>query len=118
MSEAASRKHLMERAEILAGKLTARGVGRNQVRTFLDSLARGAGDWQARRLEAQDIARLAPTSWMRRRSSATPDQLLAIRQELSPLLDGRLPEADVYFVLAWTARLLQVREARWLRKEG
>lgn len=114
MPEPTTRKDLMQRAEVLAGKLAARSVGRNQVRTFLDALVHGNGGWHERRQEAQEIARLAPVSWLRRRSSGMPDQLQAIHQELSPLLDGRLAEDDVYFVLTWTARLIQVREARWL----
>jgi hypothetical protein len=108
----------MERADLLAGKLAAREVDANRVRTLLHTLSRDAGDWTARRTRAQEIAALAPGSWLHLRSRSMRGQLEAVRQELAPLLDGRLAEADVYFVLAWTARLLKVREKGWPPPSG
>lgn len=117
MTETPSRRRLLEQAHDLAGRLDARETGKDHVRRVLETLAHTSGTWSERLQTAREILDLSTTSWPRHRSGSAPAQLKAVKEEVSPLLDGSLSEGDLHFVLGWAARLLQVREKGWPKEQ-
>jgi|GEM_PF-4200426 len=97
--------HLLEQAQQYAGELAAAEVGRNEWLRVLDIV-----EAHPKLEEARDLVQRLPGSWVSSRSRKGPKQWQQVARTFDSVVQHRLPDVELRFLLGWTARILLVKE--------